>query len=284
MDSHFKPNEAKLVFSSKRKRSEEDTGPNERLTAPHLPQDQNRNSESICDQCSQVDWDSVPTLAARGLLHKRTPGLRAIDASHWELASSSCKICRMLSLIKSPSLGRTQCMVYAIPLSQQWYSSASQLPGSEKITVLSIEPTTHPHGTIYSPKCLVALERSGDQESRIILPSSIKYDKLKRLLRSCEENHGSLCTARPLHQVSGLRVIDVSLRTIVEAPENCRYLALSYVWGPQSDSITGDSLRCAPPLIEDAVSVTIALGYNYLWVDEYVSSPRIILIHPCINQ
>lgn len=279
MGSHLKPNEANLVLSSKCKTSEDDTGLDERLTTPRLPEDPNRNSVSICDQCSKVDWDSVPTLVARRLLDECRRELRLIDESRRQLAASSCKICRMFSLIKPPTPSRHPCLVYAIPLSQQWLSSASQLPGSDRITVLSIGSKIPPPDAFHQPRCLVALERSGDKESRLILPSTINYDKLKRLARSCEETHGDLCTARSLHQVSGLKVIDVSSRMVVEAPENCRYLALSYVWGGQPDPITGDALRCAPPLIEDAMSVTIALEYKYLWVDRYVSPSRFMSIH-----
>lgn len=269
--------------STKRKRSDDDTGPNERPRAPHQPQDRSRNSESICDKCNQVEWASVPTLAARRLLHGCKQDLRPSNESQRQLAASSCRICRILSLIKPPSLDQRQCMIFAQELSSKWPSPAAQLPGSSQITVLSIESKEHHARPSYEAKCLVALKSNDDKESSFILPSSINYDALKRIARSCEENHGSSCTARSPYQVSGLRVIDVSSRTVMEAPQNCRYLALSYVWGRQPDPITGDALQCAPPLIEDAISVTIALEYNYLWVDRYVSSSQFI-VHLYINQ
>lgn len=258
------------IVSSKLKESEEDPDRNEQPTAPHLPQDRSRNSESICDQCSKVDWASVPSLATRVLLHNGERKLRSINESSAQLAASSCKICRILSLIKSPSLNRRQRFLYANPLSYQSFSSAALLPGSDEVTVLNDIPISDDEWSHGHRRYLVALKRSSN-ESPSILPSSIDYDKLKRLLSSCKENHGSVCTTRSPYQVPGLKVIDVSSRTVVEAPEDCQYLTLSYVWGRQADILTGDVLRCAPPLIEDAMSVTVALGYNYLWVDRYVS-------------
>lgn len=270
MDLQLLLNEPNMV-SAKRKRSAEDAGPNVRLTAPHPPENWSRNSESICDHCSQVDWASIPTLAARGLLDNRMRVLRPINENSSQLAASSCRICRILSLLNCPSLGQRQCIVYAKRLSEQWSSSAAHIQGSKKVTVLSIAPEAHDGWPINHPRCLVALPRSGDEDSRLILPRSINYDKLKHLIRSCQETHSSLCTAGSFYQVSGLRVIDVSSRTVVVAPENCRYLALSYVWGQQPGPTNGDSLQSAPPLIQDAISVAIALEYKYLWVDKYVS-------------
>lgn len=68
--------------------------------------------------------------------------------------------------------------------------------------------------------------------------------------------------------VPGLRVIDCSLQpphcSVVLAPEPCRYIALSYVWGSQQSE---DSF---PRVIRDAMSVTRLLGFQFLWVDKYV--------------
>lgn len=277
MDSELILNKTNTM-PTKSKRSEEDTSAIELRTTPHLPQDWRRNSGSICDQCSQVDWARVPTLAARRLLIDCALELRPINESHRQLAVSSCRICRILSLLKTPSLDQHHCIVYAKPLSRQWSSSMVQLPESSWLTVLSIASKPYDRWPAENPRCLATLTRNNYKKSYLIRPSSINYAKLKSLARSCEKNHGSVCTARPHYQVAGLRVIDVSSRMVVEAPENCNYLALSYVWGQQPGSTNGDALQCVPPLIEDAISVTIALEYNYLWVDRYVSSSQFISI------
>ncbi|KAA8627766.1 HET domain containing protein [Pyrenophora tritici-repentis] len=53
-------------------------------------------------------------------------------------------------------------------------------------------------------------------------------------------------------------------------PSNCRFVALSYVWGSEQSSLR---LEDAPATIKDSITVTLALGYDYLWVDR-----------SCINQ
>jgi hypothetical protein len=96
----------------------------------------------------------------------------------------------------------------------------------------------------------------------------------------------------PESQVGKLprRVIDVSLFDIDQtvklhqtSNEQERYVALSYCWGQAphvvttsanidelSKSITASSL---PKTIQDAISVTIRLGFKYLWIDALVGHP-----------
>ncbi|RYN63414.1 hypothetical protein AA0118_g4836 [Alternaria tenuissima] len=68
-------------------------------------------------------------------------------------------------------------------------------------------------------------------------------------------------------------VIDCTTETVVHAPEDTtfHYVALSYVWGGTKSS--GKDQDEFPATIRDAITVTIQLGYRYLWVDQY-----------CINQ
>jgi hypothetical protein len=63
---------------------------------------------------------------------------------------------------------------------------------------------------------------------------------------------------------------------IVKVAEEMRWLALSYVWGVNLQ--TGDHAGYRegssisldiPGTVKDAISVTLQLGYRYLWVDEY---------------
>ncbi|MCJ1382015.1 hypothetical protein MMC17_005127 [Xylographa soralifera] len=78
---------------------------------------------------------------------------------------------------------------------------------------------------------------------------------------------------------SSLRFIDVINRCVVEAPSDRKYVVLSYVWGQaamclltkstvatyaQPGSLSRDLI---PATIEDAMTVTSALGEQYLWVD-----------------
>ncbi|KAM0440765.1 hypothetical protein ACHAPT_000066 [Fusarium lateritium] len=67
---------------------------------------------------------------------------------------------------------------------------------------------------------------------------------------------------------------------VMPAPEDVPYLAFSYVWGFPQEAITmgapaSDGSRSIggiaslPATIADAISVTVKLGFRYLWVDRY---------------
>jgi hypothetical protein len=93
--------------------------------------------------------------------------------------------------------------------------------------------------------------------------------------RSCEES-GNAATNLPW-----FRVIDVHTRNVIVAPANCRYVALSYVWGRMKQFVARESDFKADeygreylPLperltrtISDAFFVVKSLGERYLWVD-----------------
>lgn len=121
--------------------------------------------------------------------------------------------------------------------------------------------------------CLAILDSGNmklDVAPRNICPNRIDFDIFRELMRHCDRNH-KVCHRNESQNVVGLRVIDVQTQTVIRAPDNCNYLALSYVWGKPTDSDLSDDLRKPPLVIEDAISVTRTLGYKYLWVDRYVS-------------
>lgn len=59
---------------------------------------------------------------------------------------------------------------------------------------------------------------------------------LRQWFNRCEMLHGATCALPSWwnavdNQPAGLRMIDVRRRCIVDALDNCRYVALSYMWG-----------------------------------------------------
>lgn len=108
-------------------------------------------------------------------------------------------------------------------------------------------------------------------ESRRIPPSSVDYTTFKGLVRICEEDHKRCCIISSHQNVLGLEVIDTRTQAVIKAPDLCKYVALSYVWGKQADDNSVHNMKNSPLVIKDAISVTRAMGYNYLWVDRYVS-------------
>ncbi|OTA60820.1 HET-domain-containing protein [Hypoxylon sp. EC38] len=92
-------------------------------------------------------------------------------------------------------------------------------------------------------------------------------DIVRGWMTKCEREHSTSCRVEWSDELLLCSMIDVSSRRIVKCPPQCRYVALSYVWGgisPQPGALERGEL---PQTIEDAIAVTKDLGLKYLWVD-----------------
>ncbi|KAH9210657.1 heterokaryon incompatibility protein-domain-containing protein, partial [Leptodontidium sp. 2 PMI_412] len=135
---------------------------------------------------------------------------------------------------------------------------------------------------------LVADEYNSASPLKARLPPRCVVDVslIRHWLRFCETNHKETCGTPPWFSPSAtlpehFRVIDVQNSSVVVAPENCRYCALSYVWGQNKifqttrDNIgevakPGGLLNVPVPLSQcvlDAINLVKAMGERYLWVD-----------------
>lgn len=112
---------------------------------------------------------------------------------------------------------------------------------------------------------------------------TIDYDMVQAWIKQCAYHHG--CRKYLSHtdiraksiRVPGFKLIDCRMGTVVLADSirledgaaSLQYIALSYVWG---DTHTREhTKRVFPKTIQDSICVVLALGYQYLWVDRYVS-------------
>lgn len=271
-----------LNSSSKRQRWGDGSLPHEQVAAQHPSENQTYHMEFLCNDCKAVDWSSLPTLAADGLLEDRVRELRPVTANFDELRTSSCRICAILSTIKPPHLNGRQCVLKALPLwRQNTYKGAAlfrnnhcALENVSRCTVLIVEDTRN--GSLLHHEPSLAIVKLNDLSSSRITPSSIDYNKLKDLVQMCEKGHIWCHGAESSPNVLGLKVIDTKTQEVVKAPDQCKYLALSYVWGKQAADNSVHDIQHCPTVVKDAISVTNSMGYNYLWVDRYVSNHRSI--------
>ena len=108
---------------------------------------------------------------------------------------------------------------------------------------------------------------------------------IKRWIKLCEGAHGEACGNvgwKFGHEdlPEFVRMVDVTQMALVYAGRNCRYVALSYVWGgPGEDYYTsmanaksrnrpsGLEQSVLPATIVDAIQLTRLIGERYLWVD-----------------
>ncbi|KAI0116349.1 HET-domain-containing protein [Nemania sp. FL0031] len=118
-----------------------------------------------------------------------------------------------------------------------------------------------------------------------VVESEVNIQLLKKWYTTCIQNHGATCEQLSWLAPAGvwprnLRLIDVTRRCIVDAPSQCSYFTLSYVWGSEENPLQSTTENLAalhtpgaldshplPKTIEDAIWLTHEMGVNYLWID-----------------
>ncbi|KAH7351287.1 heterokaryon incompatibility protein-domain-containing protein [Rhexocercosporidium sp. MPI-PUGE-AT-0058] len=114
-----------------------------------------------------------------------------------------------------------------------------------------------------------------------VIPRQFDPQTVLQWLGFCSTRHRKLCYANV--KVPHLKLVDCEDGSIILAPKEARYVALSYVWGTSKEvSLDGnlsgqekDSRRCLalplnlPKVVGDAIQVTKQLQFRYLWIDKY---------------
>ncbi|KAF5868672.1 putative tol protein, partial [Botrytis fragariae] len=212
-----------------------------------------------------------------------------------QLLNSNCRICRLVGSLVNPQSG-SDVLNQSIELSDQplvvRLDVCEDLSGiwgfgeaCVKLAVKSpVAGSTKINGYYDYTRFIIAQKFRNNETVgiRILEPLRVNFDFLRQMLNKCLEDHGECQSTRV--EVARLRVIDVTTETICQAPPDCEYIALSYVWGDKSacKSTQGEF----PPVVQDAFIVTKALGYRYLWVDRYCidQNPNSPHMQSMINQ
>lgn len=134
--------------------------------------------------------------------------------------------------------------------------------------VYRMDPLQYAYYLIRISKMGERITRSGYQYRD---PPKVSFSQIREHIDICMKGHKS-CSLEYFRPLVDLRVIDCEQRLVVDAPTDCRYITLSYVWGEQSGSEDFVLSRSLPPTIEHSILTTLKLGYKYLWIDRYVSS------------
>lgn len=119
----------------------------------------------------------------------------------------------------------------------------------------------------------------------------IDLSMVKAWISDCDQGHARSCHTfdnswETIKSTVILTLIDTEKGCLVEMTENCRYLALSYVWGgnespfqtvksniehllqPGAFHLASNRAKI-PKTILDSLELTSALGLRYLWVDRF---------------
>ena len=228
---------------------------------------------NLCQRCACINWTN---LLSNQALHDRgnCNGLYlfCVPETSRELSASSCPLCRLMSsdrmFGKDPD--RTlfvynACRLMRYPKGHDKHAYKPYAPCLE----LGHSPLER-YEYIYHRYILQnACTGTQDYLLRKLDSRVIDYDILRGWLRYCKRHHTG-CTQTYDSLIPGLKVIDCTTGEVIHVLEDTglHYVALSYVWGGTKSS--GKDQDEFPATICDAITITIQLGYRYLWVDQYV--------------
>ena len=243
------------------------------------------NGDSICESCRKIDFHDLIRNPHQGSYETDTTWLveKSDPHPHTMRYSGNCRLCRlMFQDTFSDQLDDT----HDLRSYTEDYKTVEPIeytdPGAEDVVFLKINPP-NPYKNTPDPFNTVFCKLAGDglQSTDCALSAQTTWNAaVARLwLDGCAGCHNSVGPEESVY-VSGMNLIDCKHMVIVQARQEMRWLALSYVWGKTTQAedypsyCEGSSMPDhIPKTIGDAISVTLELGYRYLWVDEY-----------CINQ
>jgi heterokaryon incompatibility protein (HET) len=223
----------------------------------------------LCTRCSRLDFSNI--FAARPLTARGRNRKILVTITKWSIGS--CSLCTILAAAFPLKTERAE----KEKLYLRFFSSREVQKLGWKIfdTAMITVHRSRPNGIESSTdfRFLVPLT-IGTESVRTIEKDTIDFAVPRAWLQFCGTNHTKRCHLETLPDVPGLRFIDCSTRSIVQAKGES-YVTLSYRWGDkdQGGSFNKTLPADIPLTIEDAITATQLLGFRYLWVDRY-----------CINQ
>ncbi|KAL1617098.1 hypothetical protein SLS56_011140 [Neofusicoccum ribis] len=129
-----------------------------------------------------------------------------------------------------------------------------------------------------------SLSKEGLRKAAVSIDRTLSWEKVKGWLEECDSKHQhetQLEKASEIILPPGFMVLDVKNKCIVDGTPDCRYIALSYVWGAfqpgdlATTKSTIDFLKkpaslnkeTVPATIWDSLAVCQELDVPFLWVD-----------------
>ncbi|KAI0166567.1 heterokaryon incompatibility protein-domain-containing protein [Xylariaceae sp. FL1272] len=240
--------------------------------------------DELCSLCSSIDWYS---LATARFDDEGQEVYQNVDKAS-RLQNKSCSICRVISPMVSNWDNDISVHLRIRPASSllsTWSSKQVETNNLRNSNLLCVTYKPESHVPTDEFVGLSYPGRDFDFGIQRINHEAVDFAALKQRIDYCQNNHGTSCVPITEDGPRNLRVIDCrsKRRKIILAPPSCHYVALSYVWGKPSLVSHKKSFLSSfkrrnnadyfARVVNDAIQVVIALGYDYLWVDQH-----------CINQ
>jgi hypothetical protein len=245
----------------------------------------------LCARCKSIKFEKISNWTVPDPIGLSVVNLRATAE---ELKSADCGLCQMLGSVcpQSPEDRNNQCQLRAFSARAIFGPNrAVQLSSSDLFPDIAIFGVVPSKIGGFEPGAMETMRRSlletgflsiiedpkdsNRSRFRIIDQNSFDADFAKLCIAYCRSNHGAECNSKDFTSMNSLRVIDCNVRKVVDAPNDCEYAALSYVWGstaPAGVDSQGDKLHPLnnlPKVVTDSIDVTLQIGLRYLWVDQY---------------
>lgn len=200
-----------------------------------------QKKSDVCKRCARIPWEDGPFVGDPGrsqsISNARTR-IFQISEDRKQLSQSSCRVCRFLATFFGSTYHKYL----------DWERNEYDAPN-----IWNVSNDTRPR----SWGNYIAVSRDSG-------PLIANIDIFKGWIECCLTKHAGCNPTLPtLHS---LKVIDCERRSVALAPENCRFVALSYVWD-NAHTVETVSWIQMPKTVRDSIILTRRLGYRYLWVD-----------------
>lgn len=257
-------------------------------------------AETICGKCARINFGSIfdeTSVPEGGVLVAHL----GRNAGSWD--TSTCPLCRLFAWVRTPhphnpeylpslnkDLGYCLYAMPALTLFDIYGALPIQESGIVNNTVLGVflekdvaEGRVRDVINKENPDFICSVRDRGSAAGIAINGRCVDADRMsptlvKGWLEYCDANHTD-CSDKALYgdasEIVKFQVIDCEARRVIPLPPGQPYAALSYVWGKQEhpEQAVDDTGRLEPGslpvVIEDAVTVTLQAGLQYLWVDKY---------------
>jgi hypothetical protein len=229
------------------------------------------DSDGLCERCASISWESLADPS------KVPPDeLPFIYETTKDLMSSACHVCRFLGNVIT---SREMHSFPSVP-PYQFKLNGNMTVDNQNIGLLQFirtrEGALWPLSRHDDPHVLVIQSRpsSVNQPCQSLMIGGMPLEILKHSIATCQREHSDRCSPKSPSILRNLKVFDCETCEVVLAPVDCRYVALSYVWGTEAahtKATTSSTPNSLPKTIADSCFIVQSLGYKYLWVDRYVS-------------
>ncbi|KAL2070043.1 hypothetical protein VTL71DRAFT_14723 [Oculimacula yallundae] len=274
------------------------------------------SDQELCDRCKELPWLELFACPEPSLLGPIWTRDFSRDGIKWMIQTKSvaalrespgCNFCRVLLAIfdsepRSNSVISEGSLLAILRRSSLPFAANHVLKSSNMAIPISVEfSNVQPTADLYSKLSW----RTGDTSFLSITSSwylaagpdhdftrhqsfcyspkeanTLEFQSLQGWIKACDASHTCFVKEGPAEAYEmNLTCIDVHEEKLVDLQGHEDYIALSYVWGADSNAddktMQDDDFRFdrLPQTIRDAICVVQSMGQRLLWVDRY-----------CINQ